>query len=381
MTRFAALDPGDYALPDAVLARTQTPALVVDLDRVRENLRRMLAWVDGPDRWRPHVKTTKLPEVWAELVRAGLRNFKCATTREARLLCETLRREGVEEADLCLAYPLRHPGLKVLDEIARAHPQVRMSVLCEDAELVASVPARLEIFVDVNPGMNRTGIPSQDEAAILATARAAGERLRGLHYYDGHLHTGGTEERRREAFDCYDRLVELVELLRGAGASVGEVVTSGTPTFLHALSYPAFRELESTCHRVSPGTVVFHDGRSEEENPELDLLPAAVVATRVVSHPAPDVVTLDAGSKSVAAEAGDPCAFVLGHPDLICLSPSEEHLPARVVAGRKPERGEVVYLVPRHVCPTINLAEQALLVDAGAVSVASVSARAHDLLG
>ena len=133
-------------------------------------------------------------------------------------------------------------------------------------------------------------------------------------------------------------------------------------------------------HRVSPGTVVFHDARSELENPDVSLTPAALVASRVISRPADDVVTCDAGSKSVAADAGDPCAFALGRQGLEALPPSEEHLPLRC-AGDRPARGDMLLLVPRHVCPTVNLAEQAVLVEAGrAPRVVPVAARAHEVL-
>ncbi|MEM7306009.1 MAG: alanine racemase [Planctomycetota bacterium] len=381
MTRFTHLDTGAYALPSGVLERTQTPALVVHLEAVRENLRRMIAYAGSPDRWRPHVKTTKIPAVWAEVARAGVRHFKCATTREARLLAEVLVEEGVGAADVCLAYPLRGPGLAALGEIARAFPAVRVSVLCEDAELLPDIPPEVSIFVDVNPGMHRTGIPAEDGEAILAVARGAGARLRGIHFYDGHLHGADLAARRSAIHRGYDRLLLLREALLADGLAVGELVTSGTPSFLHALAYPGFEGLAGTVHRISPGTVVFHDLRSEEENPDLELLPAAVVAARVVSHPAADVVTCDAGSKSLAAEAGDPSAFVLGRPELAALSPSEEHLPLRVTAGERPARGEVLFLVPRHVCPTVNLAEEALLVDGGEARAVRVAARAHELLG
>jgi len=377
MSRFADLREADYALPDELLARTLSPALVVDLDRVRENVRRVVAYAGGTDRWRPHVKTTKIPEVWGELARAGLERFKCATTREADVLAEVLERECFDRSDVLVAYPLVGPALERLARIARAHPGVRFSVLCEDPSAVDSIDAGLGIFVDVNPGMNRTGIPLAERDRILGVARHAAERFRGVHYYDGHLHEADLESRRREIFACYDALLELrAELLEG-GCTVDELITSGTPSFLHALAYPGF---ESTNHRVSPGTVVFHDLRSEEENPDLDLVPAAVVLARVVSHPTADIVTCDAGSKALAAEAGDPCAFVLGHPELVASTPNEEHLPLHVTRGEQPARGTPLYLVPRHVCPTINLAEEAVLLEHGSEPrVVRVSARAHEL--
>ena len=95
MSPFERLDPESYRLPASLTSDLLSPALVVYLDRVRDNVRWMIAAAGGDvDRWRPHVKTTKIPEVWTELVRAGLTRFKCATTREAELLLEVLEREG-----------------------------------------------------------------------------------------------------------------------------------------------------------------------------------------------------------------------------------------------------------------------------------------------
>ena len=83
-SRFARLRAEDYALAHPVFERVLSPALVIYLDRVRDNLRRVVALAGGaPDRLRPHVKTAKIPEVFAEMIRAGFRCFKCATTREA----------------------------------------------------------------------------------------------------------------------------------------------------------------------------------------------------------------------------------------------------------------------------------------------------------
>jgi len=291
-----------------------------------------------------------------------------------------VRERGIEGADLLVAYPLRQPALGLLGRLAAENAAARVSVLCEDPALAAEVPSSLSLFVDVNPGMHRTGVPLADRATIRAVARAAGTRFRGVHYYEGHLHAGDPERRRAEVFACHDGLRELLVELARDGIAVGEVITSGTPGFLAALRYPAWNELAETVHRVSPGTVVLHDLRSEQENPDLDLLPAACLFTRVVSRPARDVVTCDAGSKSIAAEAGDPCAFVLGRPDLAALAPSEEHLPLRVEGGAHPALGEELYLVPFHVCPTVNLAREILLVDGDELRVVEVAGRAHDVV-
>lgn len=367
-----------YLLPSEVAERTLSPALVVYLERVRENLARVIEVAGGADRWRPHVKTSKIPAVWRELAEAGLRQFKCATTREASELLGCLADGGVEDADVLLAHPLVGPSLDRLGQIAEAHPRARVSVLCEDPSIVARVPRAVSVFVDVNPGMNRTGIPCSETGAIAAVCRAAGARFRGVHYYDGHLHGSDRVARRRAAHEGYDRALELLDVLAGEGLESEELITSGTPTFPHALDHPGLAALTGTAHRISPGTVVYHDGRSDELDDGLGLVPAALVFTRVVSHPVAGVVTCDAGSKSLAAEAGDPCARVLGRPDLVAQTPNEEHLPL-LCSGRMPERGSELLLFPRHVCPTINLADQALLVDGGRFEVAAVTARGHEL--
>ncbi len=380
MPRLVDIDPAAYALPADVRARLLSPALVVYLDRVRDNLRAVLALTGGPERWRPHVKTVKTPEVFAEVVRAGVRRFKCATTRELDHLLQTLEAQGVTDGDVLVAYPLVGPALDELADVASSFGGARVSVLCEDAAGVGVVPPDVGVFVDVNPGMHRTGIPVREVDAILAVAAAAGPRFRGVHFYDGHLHDDPAG-RREEAFAAYDELVGLVERLEAAGHAVPEVVTSGTPTFRLALGHPGLAALPRTAHRVSPGTVVLHDQRSEEENPDLDLHPAALLFTRVVSRPRAGLVTCDAGSKSLGADAGDPAAVVLGRPELVARSPSEEHLPLEVTAGPAPARGDELLLVPRHVCTTVNLAEEVLLVEGGrVVGSARVAARAHPLL-
>jgi D-serine deaminase-like pyridoxal phosphate-dependent protein len=113
---------------------------------------------------------------------------------------------------------------------------------------------------------------------------------------------------------------------------------------------------------------------------EYGYAPAAVVVTRVVSHPSRGMVTCDAGHKSVSADAGVPTCIVMGHPELRPMGPSEEHLPMQVSSGAAPALGEVLYLIPRHVCPTVNNFDTALLVRNGEIqSMEKVSARGREM--
>jgi D-serine deaminase-like pyridoxal phosphate-dependent protein len=231
--------------------------------------------------------------------------------------------------------------------------------------------------------MNRTGVPDDHTNAILGLCRSiasSGLRFRGVHYYDGHLSKYDIAERCAHAHRGYERLMRIVDTLATHGIEVPEVITAGTPALPCSLSFPRFLGAPFV-HRVSPGTVIYCDATSLAQlPPEYGYQPAAVVMTRVVSHPAAGLITCDAGHKTVSADAGVPTCAVLGHPALEPLAPSEEHLPMRAAdSATKPAIGEVLYLVPRHVCPTVNNFDEALIVSSGKlIGVESVSARGRE---
>jgi D-serine deaminase-like pyridoxal phosphate-dependent protein len=128
--------------------------------------------------------------------------------------------------------------------------------------------------------------------------------------------------------------------------------------------------------------VVYCDASSLAQLPaEFGYRPAVLVLTRVVSHPRVGIVTCDGGHKSVSADSGVPTCVVMGHPELTPLSPSEEHLPLQVLEGASsPAVGEALYLLPRHVCTTVNNFNDALLVRKGKIeSVEKVTARGREM--
>lgn len=356
-----------------------TPALVLYPDVIASNIAQTLQLLNGnADRWRAHVKTAKLDFTLRRLLEGGVHAFKCATTLELARAC----RAGAP--DVLLAYPVMGANARRAREIADEFPDTRISVLVEnEQQLQQWSGTRVGIFLDINPGMNRTGIEQGNRDAVIRLARAvvaSGLHFRGLHYYDGQY--GGLEqgERTVAAHAGYDLLLELVRELDCCGAKVVEVITAGTPTFPGSLTYAAFQRAEFT-HRISPGTIVYCDATSLAQLPaEFGYAPAALVLTRVVSHPSDGIITCDAGHKAVSADAGVPTCVVVGHPELTPLSPSEEHLPMRVADGANPpEMGELLYLVPRHVCATVNNFDKAVLVrDGKIVSVEDVSARGHE---
>jgi D-serine deaminase-like pyridoxal phosphate-dependent protein len=360
-------------------ARVLTPALLIDRERVQHNIATTLHLLAGdPNRWRPHVKTAKLACIMRMFVDGGVRQLKCATGLELRVACQA----GAQ--DVLVAYPLIGANASRVRQIAEEHPSVVVSVLVENEPQIAQWRGTsLSLFVDVNPGMNRTGIPQDHTDAILRLSQSivsSGLRFRGLHYYDGHLSKDGMAERCAKAHCGYERLMHIVEALAARGIDVEEVITAGTPAFPCSLSFPPFSS-GLFVHRVSPGTVVYCDTTSLSQlPPEYGYLPAAVIMTRVISHPGPGMITCDAGHKTVSADAGVPTCAVLGHPELEPLAPSEEHLPMRVTGGAAvPSIGELLYLVPRHVCPSVNNFDHALIIRGGTlIAVEPVSSRGRE---
>jgi D-serine deaminase-like pyridoxal phosphate-dependent protein len=369
-------DPG-YSIAGADEALT--PALVLYPEIVASNIERTLELLGGDaSRIRVHVKTAKLGYSIRLLVDRKIRAFKCATTLELVTACEN----GAN--DVLFAYPAMGANGRRVAQIADQFPNVRISVLVEnDDQLRQWQGTRVGIFLDINPGMNRTGIEQERTDKVVSALRGIGElglEFRGLHYYDGQYGGLPWEERTRAAHTGYDRLLKLVAEIASEGFTIPEVVTAGTPTFPCSLAYPGFRG-RPFIHRVSPGTVIYGDATSLAQLPrDYGYGPAALVLTRVVSQPSAGVITCDAGHKAVSADAGIPTCLVMGNRGLTALSPSEEHLPFAVAEGAAtPRVGELLYLLPRHICPTVNNFDRALIVRGGTIELEEkVSARGHE---
>jgi D-serine deaminase-like pyridoxal phosphate-dependent protein len=352
-----------------------TPALVVYPELVDANIRTTLRMMGGdPNRWRPHIKTAKIASVISQMIGHGIRSFKCSTTLELVTACEA------DADDVLLAFPVVGANARRTIDLARKFPNSRVSVLIESNEQAGSWPGtNVGIFIDVNPGMNRTGISQERAGDICALAKQLGKAFRGLHYYDGHVSAADVAQRERAAHEGYDRLIEIVRVLTAAGYAPDEVITSGTPAAPCALSHAGLRA-GPFLHRISPGTVVYNDMSSLAQLPDAGYTAAVVVLSTVVSHPAPNVFTCDAGHKSVSVDAGVPNCQIAGHPGFKPLKPSEEHLPIDAGAEEDvPPIGSKVYLIPRHVCPTVNNFDEALMVVEGEIrGVERVTARGHE---
>lgn len=363
----------------AGLERLATPAFLVFTDAVEANARRAIELIGGPDRWRPHVKTVKARAVMELLLAQGVTRFKAATTLELLELCQA------GAGDVLLAYHPVGPLAERVVEIAARHPATRISVLAETSELVKRwAGTGVDLFLDLDAGLRRTGIPLADAARVQATVEAAAAahvRLRGLHLYAGDLHVPDPRARARALHAAYDRVAALAARLIADGTPLEEISTAGTPALRASLDYRGFDGLPLV-QRHGAGTIVFGDRRSlAEDGIEDGFAAAAVVLSRVTSRTAAGEVVCDAGHKAVAADAGVPTCEVVHHPHWRPLAPNEEHLPIDVALDPAPDYGTLLRLLPTHVCPTTNLFDALVFVRGGRIAAFErLPARGHELL-
>ena len=176
----------DYTFKNA--GAILTPALAVYADKVDANIEAALRMMNGDaNRWRPHIKTVKMQWVIERLLHYGVRQFKCATTRELAMAC------AAGAPDVLLAFPVTGPHARRVREIADEHNGTRVSVLVENAAQAALWrDSHIGIFVDVNPGMDRTGVRQNDADGILGTGSRRGAAVPGPSLLRRTHHHAGT---------------------------------------------------------------------------------------------------------------------------------------------------------------------------------------------
>jgi D-serine deaminase-like pyridoxal phosphate-dependent protein len=339
-------------------AEVATPGLLIYLDRVRQNVRRMIAIAGGVDRLRPHIKTHKLAEVVRMQMEQGIAKFKCATIAEAELAA------AAGAADVLLAYQPVGPNIGRLLDLAAKFSSARFSCVVDNPDTVgdlsaaaARASARIEVLVDLDIGQHRTGIPPGSRAVDLYRLIASLPALSagGLHAYDGQIRDSDVAARTAACEEAFAPVDILRRKLEHEGLPVPRVVAGGTPTFpMHA------RRGNVEC---SPGTCVFWDAGYAKNLPDLEFVPAAVLLTRVVSKPVPNRLCLDLGHKAVASEMPHPRVAFLNLPDAHPVGHNEEHLVVETPRADQFKIGDCVYGIPWHICPTVALHSEVVLVE------------------
>lgn len=332
-----------------------TPCILLYPDRIEENIRRMIRIAGGAGRLRPHVKTHKTSEVIVLQLQAGIRSFKCATLSEVEMVA------AAGEADILLAYPLLGPGIKMWFDLLDRFPESSLSVTVDSRAALGQLDkfARdsgkvVDLFVDIDNGMHRTGIEVNKARPLIASiVKRPYLNFRGLHIYDGHIHEKDPAERKNHCDHDFEPVNVLVNQLEQQGIAVGEQACGGTPTFPIHAAHPR--------RTLCPGTPLLWDAGYNQSIPELDFLPAAVVAGRVISK-ARDQICLDLGYKAIAAEMTHPRLHFLELEWDEVINHSEEHLVLKSAQAEQLSIGDVVYALPTHICPTMALHEQVYVV-------------------
>lgn len=335
-----------------------SPALIYYKDVIVKNTLRTIGIAGGAQRLWPHMKTHKTGEL-LDMQRAyGITRVKCATVNEAILAAE----HGMEH--ILWAYPLVGPNIGRYFDLVKRFENAVIYGLVDDRGVLGRFSDEAvkrgmtaKLFIDVNMGMDRTGVPYRmAEGFLLAARELPGIEICGLHCYDGHIHDTDFDERCAHVRPASD---EMTALGRRYGLMM---IMGGTPSFpCHALEEGVF---------LSPGTLFVSDHGYRASFPDVDVVPAAAVLSRVISHPADGLFTLDAGTKAVSADPRGPRGVIAGMEDVTedVLS-SEEHWVFRMKEGHeRPAIGTELYIIPTHICTTTCLYDAVYVAENGAIT-------------
>ncbi|CAA9563503.1 MAG: Type III PLP / low-specificity D-threonine aldolase [uncultured Thermomicrobiales bacterium] len=362
MTATATAAEGRIVAADQEL---DTPCVVIDEAILHENIAEMAAFAASVGvALRPHMKTHKTPQVARLQLAAGAVGATCAKVGEAEALVEE---GGVE--DVLLAYPV--VGEPKIRRLLGLMERARVIVALDSREAgealaraMAAAERTLEVYVEVNTGQDRAGARHGAEATALALelARFPSLRVVGVMTHEGHASISQPEALEAAALEAGRALVETAAAIRSEGVEIAHVSVGSTPCSRYTPTVSGVTEMR-------PGTYVFNDNaafRHGHLGPERC---AARIATTVVSRPAPDRAVIDAGSKALAMDGSPSHAghgYLVGHPAATIARLSEEHgvvvLPPDEPGFAVGDRHEVI---PNHVCPTINLTDELLVVRDG----------------
>lgn len=366
-----------------------SPALLFYKDRISHNIDQCIELVGGPSHLRPHIKTHKTRELVRMKMDRGILDFKAATLAEAEVLCSC----GVREA--VLAYPLVGPNIQLFFRLRAHYPDTRLQAIVDSLEAARELSAaarsqdRLELWLDLDVGMHRTGIdPSLAAELYLNLIDLPGLRPIGIHAYDGHNAQPHRGERLSAAKGVLTCLAQIMAELEGHGQKP-RLILGGSPNF------DLFAELLRTRGwtsspggipqiQLSPGTFVLQDQGYADLFPDQGFLPAAFLLTRVVSlNRERRTFTLDLGSKAIACDPPGVRGRIWGLEEnqAIPLFQSEEHWVHEARNMPMPEIGDEFLVVPTHICPSVALYDRALVLDGkGRVKESwQIAARRRDL--
>jgi D-serine deaminase-like pyridoxal phosphate-dependent protein len=341
-----------------------TPGLLVYPERIKKNIASMLSIAGGVERLWPHIKTHKMREVVKLQMNQGISRFKCATLSEVELLI------SCDVSHILLAHQPTEIKAKYFLSLQAKHPKIQFSTLVDNldslqlfSDLAAKENQEFSLWIDINNGMNRTGIlPELAYSLYENFLRMNTLKFQGLHVYDGHIRPLNLEERVKKCNIDFKAVEDLIQKIESSGGKVSQIIAGGSPSFFpHSLRSRVI---------LSPGTTLLWDlgyKRIWEESPFLN---AAVVITRLISIPNENIFCFDLGHKAIASEMPLPRVEILGMEGAIHKGQSEEHLIIEYSAENNFKVGDLFYAIPYHICPTVAKYNKAETIIDGSKGVA-----------
>jgi D-serine deaminase-like pyridoxal phosphate-dependent protein len=345
-----------------------TPALTIDLDTLEGNLDRMASSCRKQEvGLRPHVKTHKTPEVAHMQLDRGALGLTVAKVGEAEVMAEA----GLD--DILIAYPIL--GAEKLRRLVTLARWRRITVAL-DSEAAAQELSRaaseqdsaLGVLVEFDVGFHRCGLAPGPRCVELASKIAGmpGLSFRGLMTYFGNIR--GSPEARRAGIQAVAGKVErALVAFRDAGLEV-EIVSGGsTPS-------AEFAHLVAGLTEIRPGTYVYNDMNTFSQGACRLEDCAARVVTTVVSTAVPGRAIIDAGSKTLSSDllgAGPESGYgyVVEAPDVPIIKLNEEHGYLDITgSAHEFYVGEVLTVIPNHVCTCVNMHDEAFILRNGMVA-------------
>ena len=335
-----------------------TPALLLDLDALDSNIRKMAALAGQCGRkLRPHVKAHKSTKIGRRQLDAGAIGLCCATVREV----EAMAAAGL--SGLLMTAPCVTPS--VVARLAKVRDLIAdLTVVVEsDAGIDALISCfhagqPVGVLVDIDMSMGRTGLTEPAEAVRMARRIAGAPQLqyRGVQAYYGHLqHIPTLMERHTKTTEQWRRLAKFTDALEAAGLKPDIISGGGTGTHHLDLEHGPFTEIQ-------PGSYILMDKQYcaiELAPGEAPFATALNIAARVVSVVQPDRVIIDAGYKAMATDAGPALIAAGTRGEVSYQFMGDEHGALRFTnEADRPELGDLIRLVSPHCDPTINLYNQ-----------------------
>lgn len=327
-----------------------TPAVLIDVDRVEANLRRVQDYANSHGlKLRPHIKTHKLPRFAKRAIELGAVGITVQKLGEAEVMADA----GITEIFL----PYNILGAAKVARLKALAGRVNIAVTADSARTVeglsatfADAPQPLRVLVECDTGMGRCGVQSPADAVALARriADAPGLSFRGLMTYPA---AGQVEANAAWLAAAKEALIE-------AGLTPAIVSNGGTPDLWRAHEVPAATE-----HR--PGTYIYMDRFQVAKGVGGFQDCALTVLATVVSRPTEDRAIVDAGSKALTSDLLGMTGHGLieAYPEAVIVGLSEEHGTIDVSkCAVKPGIGEKIRIIPNHACVVSNLFETVTLI-------------------